>query len=734
MPGQRILIASNRLPMTFDPASGKITPSSGGLVTAIRGVRWEGDVVWVGTIPASVAAEAGEAFEKVHDGFQFTPVPVSEEDYAAYYGGFSNGALWPLLHYESDRVDFQWPQWKAYREVNRAFAEKIAEIAAPDDLVWIHDYQLFLVPHFLREMAPRLRIGFFLHVPFPSSEMFRQLPVREEILSSLLDADLVGFHDYSYLRHFCTSIQLLLGVESNMLTVEHRDRVGRLGVFPVSIDSRQIRECAESEGVKARAKEYEEKRPCPHTILGVDRLDYTKALDLKLLAFREMLQQFPELVGKVALMQIAVPTRGEVPEYQRLKATVEQLVGEINGQFGAPHYVPVQYIHDTVDFDELIALYRAAELLLVTSKRDGMNLVALEYLLAQKPEKPGVVLLSEFTGAWSTLSGVIPINPWDTAKTGRAMGQAILNPNPDRVERHAMMLKYLNRYDATAWASAFLKQLSYASDLAEARKTSVLDPENPPSPVVEILKSERCVLFLDYDGTLTGIRDRIEDATLGPETRKLLVALAATRGTEVVIVSGRSRAFLEAQFRDVDVTLAAEHGAIFRVNRDWVSRSPTDRASWFSLAHRIMDDYTERVPHSFVEEKEFGLAWHFRRSPVEFAAYQSRKLYEDLDSAFSNLPARVFGGKRVIEARAIEGDKGLFARYFLGLEAYREGAGVLALGDDVTDEDLFGALNEVGATIKIGREPSKARYRLVGQPLVHTFLTRALEIRKRAGY
>lgn len=729
MAESRWILVSNRLPVTRDPKTSTLGRSAGGLVSAILGIESQPSTLWVGAVPPDITESEWSRLGPSDDRYQsFVPVFLEEKTYDDYYNGLANGALWPLLHYESNLVDFRWDQWATYVDVNRRFAERVAAVARPDDLIWIHDYHLFLVPKFLREMSPRLRTGFFLHVPFPSSEIFRQLPVRREILSSLLEADLVGFHEYSYLRHFCTSLALVLGRESSLLEVKLPGRRVGLGVFPVSIDARRIAQTAKSDRVRALIASHRRKQHYDYVALGVDRLDYTKGLELKLLAFQEMLRRRPDLRGRVSLLQLAVPTRTGVPEYVRLKSAIETLVGEINGEFGRPNSVPVQYLYGSVSFEELVALYRMANALLITSKRDGMNLVALEYLAAQNPRNPGVVLLSEFTGAVSMLSDVVPINPWDPVRTGEALAAALTLKDTERQAGHARMIAYLERYDATSWAQSFMTALAEAPRSRRPRSpcVDVADERALPEPLSRRLSAgDPILLITDYDGTLVPIERDPSAARLTPAVASRLHRLLQLPGADVLVVSGRPRRFLVDQFRDVKVSLAAEHGALFL---DQTTRRPrwetlvhTDRASWFPSAKRIMGDYAARVTGSFVEVKEYSLVWHYRNSPPEFADYLAKKLKEELEIGLANLPVTVLSGKKLVEARATESNKGTFARWFL--ERKRPGAGiVLAIGDDLTDEELFAALPREAFTVKIGEEETRAQYRLADQAQCLPFL------------
>ncbi|RYX98311.1 trehalose-6-phosphate synthase, partial [bacterium] len=431
---------SNRLPFTKDKKTGEFIPTSGGLVSALSGIETNEKTIWAGIAPDGMSeSEWALLPEQIQE--SYSPVFVPPDLYDRYYNGIANDVLWPLFHYEGSLIQFSWKDWQSYCEVNIMVASAIADAAKENDSVWIHDFHLFLVPKYLRNLRPDLKIGFFLHIPFPSSEVFRQLPSRKEILEGILSADLVGFHDYSYLRHFCDAADTLLHNNSNMLFIDYNGKKVNLGVFPISIDTEKFIAASDSSEVAEIYQKYSQEIKDNYLILSVDRLDYIKGVLIRLKAFRDLLVANKELRGKVTLLQIAIPTRQNVTQYMNLKSQMEQMIGEINGEFGKPDYVPVRYIYSSVSFNELVALYRLADALLVTSRRDGMNLVSLEYIASQPESDPGMVILSEFTGASSILSHAIPINPWDIEGTSNAIKYTINMTQEERINRNSPMLK-----------------------------------------------------------------------------------------------------------------------------------------------------------------------------------------------------------------------------------------------------------------------------------------------------
>ena len=495
----------------------------------------------------------------------------------------------------------------------------------------------------------------------------------------------------------------------------------KLGVFPVSIDTASFREASESEAVKQIVRRERKKRDSKFLILGVDRLDYIKGLRHKLLAFRELLQAHPHLRGEVTLLQFIVPSRVGSPQYLQLKREIEQLVGEINGEFGKTSYTPVQYLFTSVGFDELLALYRLADVLFVSSVRDGMNLVALEYLSAQPDSDPGVVVLSEFAGAMSALSHALLINPWNITETGSALHQALTMERSERIQRHEAMMAFLDKYDATRWAEQFIGKLNEESPSDSGGGGKFIHPRSNPAQIasfLEQMQGKPVIVFLDYDGTLVSLKRHPLDAVLPDSTRFSLERLSRSGGISLVVVSGRDRRFLLRQLGELPVTLSAEHGAFIydRSVRKWTALVRHRRESWMSVASNIIDDYCFRVPGSFAEAKQYSISWHYRLSPPEFAEQQARRLRQDLDAALVRKPISVITGHRIVEVRAVEANKGAFADWYLDhAENLPKDYSLLAIGDDQTDEELFSAvLRRGGTAVRVGSGNTVAPFRVQG--------------------
>jgi trehalose 6-phosphate synthase/phosphatase len=720
----RILIVSNRAPVTVEVAAGgewSIHRSAGGLATGLGGPHERSGGLWIGWPGRTADLDAGRrvALDRRLAELRVVPVDLTDEEVSGYYEGVSNEVIWPVFHSFLGQVPLQIPDFSVYEHVNQRFADAVAAHHRPGDLIWVHDYHLMLVPGLLRARIPDARIGFFLHIPFPPSEVFRTLPYRERLVEGLLGADLIGFHTPSYVRHFAAAVTRTLGIAAGVHGVLWQHGQHRLGVFPMGIDVAFFDAMAQDESVALEAAKM--RSPAEAKVLvGIDRLDYTKGIPRRLLAFEKLLQEHPELHERVRLIQVAVPSRTAVEAYQDLRALVEGLVGQINGTFSTSAWSPIRYLFRSLTPPEVVALYRAADVMLVTPIRDGMNLVAKEFVASRRDED-GVLVLSELTGAASELAEAIHVNPYDVHGAAQAFHQALTMDEGERRLRMRGLRRRVMAYDVHRWAQSFLQELERSASTRAIGVATLTEPAVLRG-VIARLRAARClVLLLDYDGTLVPFAATPELAAPDRELLDLLAALAARPRTSVHIVSGRARETLERWLGGLPLGLHAEHGAWSRRpgEQAW-SRLEVAAPRWLARVRAILHDFAARTPGALVEEKTLGLAWHYRMADPEYGSSQANELNLHLTSLLANEPVEVLQGDHVIEVRPYTVNKGRLVPLILGETA--EDCAVLALGDDRTDQDLFAALPTGATAIHVGDKMSSAELRVADVGAVRALL------------
>ena len=720
----RLLIVANRLPVTVQVRDGavEVERSSGGLATGLQRPHEQSDGLWIGWPgnPHDLTPEQDASLREQLAAQRLVPVSLTADQVTRYYEGFSNGVLWPLFHYLLDQVPLQVSDWDAYVQANEEFARTAADHYRPGDIVWVHDYQLLLVPGLLRRMIPDACIGFFLHIPFPSEELFRTLPSRARLLEGLLGADLIGFHTPAYLRHFATALTDILGHTVDIDRVQLPGREVRLGVFPMGVDAAFFSGMSRDPAVEAEAQALRGDGSV-RLLVGVDRLDYTKGIPRRLLAYERMLETHPELRGKVRLVQVAVPSRTGVEAYQDFRTLVDGLVGRINGAYGTPRWVPVHYIFRGISPSDLVALYLAADVMVVTPLRDGMNLVAKEFI-ASRTDDDGVLVLSEFAGASWELPEALQVNPYDTDGTADVLYRALAMEPEERRARLAPLRARVDTFDVHRWVASFLEQLTSAPRTPPRGGPLVGNADEARAELARRLEeTDAVLLLLDYDGTLVPFTPTPELARPDAALLQLLRHLAARPDTEVHIVSGRARESLDHWLGSLPVWLHAEHGFWSRgpSTRDWVPAADVG-GGWREPVLAILRDTTARTPGSLIEVKAVALAWHYRLADLETGARRANELRLHLNQMLSNQPVEILAGNRVLEIRPHGIHKGRIVPPLPPERLAR--TTVLAIGDDRTDEDLFGAVPPEAISIRIGPGPTRARYRLESVSAVRALL------------
>lgn len=697
----KIITVANRLPVTIGDT---IKKSPGGLVSALDGVSGEFELHWIGW--PGVVTEDDKRQAKIRrqlGKYDFIPVFLSEQEVDGYYQGFSNSALWPAFHYFPHYVRVESDWWDTYTKVNQKFADRVIAEAADDDLIWIHDYHLMLVPQMIKRKRPKLRIGFFLHTPFPSYEIFRCLPKRKEILEGVIRADCIGFHTYGYLRHFRSSLIRLLNIEAEMDGFGVDNRRTSLGVFPIGINAQAFVDGIKTDDCKKHLKQLRKTYAGKKIVLSVERLDYTKGVIRRLQAIERFLQRRSEK-NDVVFIFISVPSRDVVKEYTQLREEVSSLIGRINGSFSDIHHTPVHFINRSVEFSELCALYSAAQVALVTPLIDGMNLVAKEYLACHKDGK-GSLILSEFAGAAHELYDAIIVNPYDIESMVNGLQRAIDVDTHDK-QRSSIMRKHILEFDSQNWARAFVRQMQSMSD---SRMPSGAGDTSLDKVIDLFSKATRAAIFLDYDGTLREFERLPSQAAPNKELLGLLENLSAKH--DVHILSGRKSSDLDKWLGRLPITLISEHGYSIRfADKDkWKKMQKRLNLSWKPQIIEIFERYVATTPGSFIEDKNCSVVWHYRRSDPEFGAWKSQMLLGMLSEMISNLPIEVHQGHFTIQVSSVQVNKGAAVQQCLSKTDYDH---IICAGDDPTDETMFTVDHPGLHSIKIGKGDTHAQYRI----------------------
>lgn len=680
------------------------------------------EAVWIGWPGGTIdAGLRDELKKKAMAKFHSYPVFLSQDEMDKFYLGFCNATIWPLFHYFLPFTTYEDTAWQQYKHVNELFCEAMLDVIREDDLVWIHDYHLMLLPALLKARAPDLAVGFFLHIPFPSFEVFRLMPGRwrREILEGLLGADLIGFHTYEYGQYFLQSVLRILGHEHHMGQILTSERVVKVDTFPMGIDFEKFAAAVNNSNIRRERQKLRNAFSQLKIILSVDRLDYSKGILNRLLGFEVLLETHPEYHGKVVLLMVVVPSRIGVYQYDLMKRQIEELVGKINGRFGRVDWTPVVYQYRYVPFPSLVALYGASDICLVTPLRDGMNLIAKEYV-ATRNDGTGTLVLSEMAGAAKELADAIIINPSNREEVAEALREALNTPVEEQRRRNQIMQRRLRRYTVIRWANDFVKQLMATREV-QGRMRAKLLPESARLEIVErYKKSERRVLFLDYDGTMTPLVRQPSSAHPGERTLNLLRSLSADSRNTVVIISGRDRGTLQAWFGNLPLGLVAEHGMWRKgVEAEWrIFKWST--SDWKNQVLPILEQYADRLPGAFVEEKEHAMAWHYRSSDPEQASLVVAEMTDHLVNLTAKTDLQLLQGNKVVEIMHAGVNKGLAALDWLSKDDFDF---VLAIGDDRTDEELFRVLPESALSIKVGIANTHARYNLRNADDVLEFLT-----------
>ena len=722
----RLILVSERLPVVIRRAGSerRLERTRGGMVDGLGPVHDASDSLWIGTLEAQDSRRFADQLAAE----RLIPVVLGAADARRHVEGMGSRVLWPLCHYLLDHVDFDQADYAAYVRTNERFAEVIAAHMRPGDLVWIHDYHLLLLPQLLRQRFPRAAIGFFLHIPFPSSEVLRILPRKEALLAGLMGANLIGVHTFDYGRHLVSSCQRVLGVEFDADWVRQSDGGCRIDVFPMGIDVAEHQRLGAGPGVRRRVDRLQRQVDGRQVILGVDRMDSTKGLPERLAGFRRLLEVAPAWREAATLWQVALPSRSSLPRHQELKAEVERRVGEINGAYQTGGLSPISYMYRNLAVEQLLALYQLAPVALITPTRDGMNLVAKEYI-ASRSDDSGVLVLSEFAGAAAELAEALIVNPHDPDSITQALQRALTMPRDEQGQRMAALRRRVAAHTVHDWVDRFLQALAEFQRRGRGAAAPLLPLELEVPRLVgagaAFCAARRALVALDYDGTLMEQAATPAAAAPSPALRQQLLALAQLPGVEVLILSGRDPANLTSWLGDLPLHLIAEHGFHGRSPgpaAPWERLTPPPDLAWQAQVMPVLTRFCDRAPGAEIEQRPVSLVWHYRRTEPGFGQFLARALRQELEPLAATAGLSVLPGHRAVEVRPRGTDKGTALRHFLAHRGPFDF--VLAIGDDRRDEAMFAHLGDAAWTVRVGPVdgPTQARARLTSPVQVLAWL------------
>lgn len=721
----KTILVSNRLPISLRHRNGQFEfkPSAGGLATGLGSIYKEGENIWIGWPGNTVedSEQKDEIIQRLSE-LKMAPVFLSKADVEEFYEGFSNETLWPAFHYFTQYMVYNPNHWEAYVRVNQKFCDAILKKAGADDTIWVHDYQLMLLPQMLREALPNATIAFFQHIPFPSYEIMRMIPWRKEILEGVCGADLIGFHTYDDMRHFLSAVSRIIGLSNESGYIQAENRIINVDSFPMGIDYDKFSKQAKSKKTLKKVNEFRQQVGDQKMLLTIDRLDYSKGIPERILAFNQLLLQHPELHGKVSMIMIVVPSRTKVKSYKELKKDIDLLVGRINSEYSTLDWVPVHYFYRSFPFEELSAFYSMSDIALVTPLRDGMNLVCKEFV-ASKTDQTGVLILSEMAGASKELIDAILVNPNDRQGVVDAIFNALSMKPAEQNARMKSMQESLKKYDVFQWVKVFMGRVDHVKEKQAELTSKDVDAKVLNEIASAFKKAKNSILFLDYDGTLTGFTPNPTEAVPDSELKSIIKGLSKL--SQVVIISGRDKDTLGKWFKGQEVDLIAEHGVWVKRKEnsgDWDLYAEIDD-SWKNDIRAVMEYYVLRTPGAFIEEKHHSLVWHYRKVESGLGDLRMRELFSHLKFVARGHNLQVLEGNKVLEIKRPDINKGRAATSMMKGNDYDF---VLAIGDDWTDEDTFRAIPKNAYSIRVGYAYTQANYNIKSFKQVRSLLSKML--------
>ena len=712
------IIVSNRLPVQITKLENSyvFNTTSGGLATGMDSIHQGKNSLWIGWPGIASDSIDDDSYIPLINSLKklnFSPVSLSKKEIDDFYYGLPNKCIWPLFHYFIELSKFDEKYWDSYVEVNKKFSEIVISNIEKGDIVWIHDYQLLLCPKMIKDKRPDVTIGFFLHIPFPSFEIFRIFPWRVQLIEGILGADLVGFHTYDYQRHFLSSVKRILKYEVSFNKVSLPLREVTVNTFPMGIDYNKFHNAAkdhmdqkikEKSELKKQLELHKKGDDGGKLILSIDRLDYTKGVINRIKAFDVFLTKHQEYREKVRLVMLTVPSRSDVPEYKKLKKETDEIVGRINGKHATVNWTPIWYYYRAMDFEDLIDLYMTSDIAMISPVRDGMNLVAKEFI-ATRVNLDGVLILSEMAGASKELFEALLVNPFDLNSMADSIYKALTMSLDEQKERNRSMQKRLRRYTVQRWANEFMRALNSVIKIDDTH-TIKIETAQKINIKKSFENSSKRLIIIDYDGTLVEFNENPELAIPDENLINLIKDLNKKTDTHVAIVSGRDKKFLNKWFGEIPVMLIAEHGHYQRTDNSWIKKLKISN-SWMEDLIPLFETFTDRTPGTFIERKKNSLVWHYRKSDPELASDRVVEFKTVLSSLISE-ELQILDLNKAIEIISVRINKGLSISKILK----NNYDFVICIGDDISDEYMFDSLPDNSFSIKVGNKNTNAKYHI----------------------
>jgi trehalose 6-phosphate synthase/phosphatase len=680
------------------------------------------EIYWAGIPGCSAESWMKSSYDMPFFKYSFLPVFVNDKMYESYHYRFANGVIWPLFHYLPSHVDYNNECYNLYIEVNRHFLEAVRKYIRKQDVIWINDYHLLPLAQMLRRELPEVTIGLFMRTPFPSYEIIRLLPgkCQEELISGMLGADLIGFNTIDYATHFLQTIRTTHGLQDSLNIVRYDNRLIKTDVFPISIPFDKFNNAYDNPEVEEIKISLKEKFKHVKLILSIASLDITKGIYYSLKAYEHFLTHNPLYLGKVVFILIVPPTIEQNQKFREKKDKIDETISNINSRMGNINWQPVVHYYQSLSFNTALALYTSCDLALVTPLRDGMNLVAKEFVASRK-DKKGVLILSELAGAARELTGALITNPNDIEEVSARIKEGLEMTPSEQDTRITAMQSRICEYDVSMWANDFMNQLREVKEKQKQFQVKFFNDFTRRSVLHEYQTAKNRLIVLDYDGTLVPFHTDPLAAKAESNVLTVLQRLCSENKNDVFLISGRNSNWLDSQFGNLSMSMVAEYGAKMKWKDETWTAEMDITSDWKNRMEEMMMNYVRRCPNSFIEVKDYSVVWHFRDAGVEQGKLRSLELFSELTDHVNPREFEVVMGNKTVEVRRHGTNRHMVISKMIFGKPYDF---ILVIGEDKTNEDIFRVLinDPRASTIKIGEEASYAKYNLLTQRMAISFI------------